>query len=208
MRLIAKNLSKRFNREWIFKDLNYQFNTPGTYAIVGPNGSGKSTLLQVLWGQMVPSVGSVSFEINGLKIAQSDLFKHVAIATPYMDLIDEFTLNEMVKFHFSFKEIRDHKSLEEVIELLELNHARDKVIANFSSGMRQRLKLGLAFYSQCSALFLDEPTTNLDRKSMDWYSRHLEQVSDKKLVFIASNQDHEYPPHAHEIDILAYKKGY
>ena len=208
MRLIAKNLSKRFNREWIFKDLNYQFNTPGTYAIVGPNGSGKSTLLQVLWGQMVPSVGSVSFEINGLKIAQSDLFKHVAIATPYMDLIDEFTLNEMVKFHFSFKEIRDHKSLEEVIELLELNHAREKVIANFSSGMRQRLKLGLAFYSQCSALFLDEPTTNLDRKSMDWYSRHLEQVSDKKLVFIASNQDHEYPPHAHEIDILAYKKGY
>ena len=208
MRLIAKNLSKRFNREWIFKDLNYQFNTPGTYAIVGPNGSGKSTLLQVLWGQMVPSVGSVSFEINGLKIAQSDLFKHVAIATPYMDLIDEFTLNEMVKFHFSFKEIRDHKSLEEVIELLELNHARDKVIANFSSGMRQRLKLGLAFYSQCSALVLDEPTTNLDRKSMDWYSRHLEQVSDKKLVFIASNQDHEYPPHAHEIDILAYKKGY
>lgn len=208
MRIIVKNLSKRFNREWIFKDLNYQFNSPGTYAIVGPNGSGKSTLLQVLWGQMVPSVGSIMCELNGQEIAQSDFFKHVSIATPYMDLIDEFTLEEMVKFHFSFKEIRDNKSLEEVMELLELNHARDKSISNFSSGMRQRLKLGLAFYSKCSALFLDEPTTNLDRKSIDWYSKHLEQISDRNLIFIASNQDHEYPTHAQKIDILTYKKGY
>lgn len=125
-----------------------------------------------------------------------------------MDLIDEFTLLEMVRFHFSFKEIRDNKSLEEVMDLLELNHARDKSISNFSSGMRQRLKLGLAFYSKCSALFLDEPTTNLDRKSIDWYSKHLEQISDRNLIFIASNQDHEYPTHAQKIDILTYKKGY
>ncbi len=208
MRITAKNLSKRFNREWIFKDLNYQFNSPGTYAITGPNGSGKSTLLQVLWGQMVPSVGGIVYTLKDQEINQSEFFKHIAIATPYMDLIDEFTLFEMVKFHFSFKEIRNNKSIEEIIELLELNHARDKIISNFSSGMRQRLKLGLAFYSKCSALFLDEPTTNLDKKSIEWYSRHLKQIPNDALVFIASNQDHEYPTNAHKIDILAYKKGY
>lgn len=208
MRITAKNLSKRFNREWIFKDLNYQFTSPKTYAITGPNGSGKSTLLQVLWGQMVPSAGSIYYELDEQIIDQSDFFQHVSIATPYMDLIDEFTLLEMVKFHFSFKETRYNKSIEDVMELLELNHARDKVISNFSSGMRQRLKLGLAFYSKCNALFLDEPTTNLDRKSIDWYCKHLELVSEKNLIFIASNQDHEYPTHAQKIDILAYKKGY
>jgi ABC-type multidrug transport system ATPase subunit len=208
MRITAKNLSKRFNREWIFKDLNYEFRSPGIYAIVGPNGSGKSTLLQVLWGQMVPSTGSIIYNSNDQEIAQSDFYQHVSIATPYMDLIDEFTLLEMVKFHFSFKETRDNKTIEEVMELLELNHARDKVITNFSSGMRQRVKLGLAFYSKCSALFLDEPTTNLDRKSIDWYSKHLEQVLETNLIFIASNQDHEYPTQARKIDILTYKKGY
>jgi len=208
MRITAKNLSKRFNREWIFKDLNYEFNTSGPYAIIGPNGSGKSTLLQVLWGQMVPSVGSIVYELNEQEIAQSDFYEHVSIATPYMDLIDEFTLVEMAKFHFSFKKTRDDKSIDEVIDLLELNHAREKVIYNFSSGMRQRVKLGLAFYSKCSALFLDEPTTNLDRKSIDWYTKHLDQISDKNMIFIASNQDHEYPTHARKIDILNYKKGY
>jgi len=208
MRIIAKNLSKRFNREWIFKDLTYQFNTPGTYAITGPNGSGKSTLLQVLWGQMVPSAGSLAYEMDQKEISQSDLFKHVSIATPYMDLIDEFTLLEMVKFHFAFKEIRDSKSIEEVIMLLDLNHARDKAISNFSSGMRQRLKLGLAFYSKCQALFLDEPTTNLDKKAIAWYSEHLNQIPKETLIFIASNQESEYPPDAQKIDILAYKRGY
>ena len=74
--------------------------------------------------------------------------------------------------------------------------------------MRQQLKLGLAFYSKWSALFLDEPTTNLDRKSIDWYNSHLEQVSNNNLIFIASNQDHEYPTQAQKIDILTYKKGY
>lgn len=208
MRITAKNLSKRFNREWIFKDLNYEFTTPATYAIVGPNGSGKSTLLQVLWGQMVPSAGSIYYELNHQEIPQPDFFNHISIATPYMDLIDEFTLIEMVKFHFSFKEIRNNRSIDDLIDLFGLSHARDKAIGNFSSGMRQRLKLGLAFYSNSNALFLDEPTTNLDRKAIDWYGKHLEQVPNSTLIFIASNQDHEYPTHAHKIDILTYKKGY
>lgn len=208
MRIIVKNLSKRFNREWIFKDFSYQFTSPNTYALVGPNGSGKSTLLQILWGQMLASQGSISFENDGVEIANDQVYRHIAIATPYMDLIDEFTLTEMVKFHFKFKKTRSNLNLEEVVELLELAPAKDKMISNFSSGMKQRLKLGLAFYSQADALFLDEPTTNLDRKSIEWYQRHREQLPDKTLVLIASNQEHEYPANAQKVDILTYKKGY
>lgn len=208
MRIIVKNLSKRFNREWIFKDLSYQFSSPNTYALIGPNGSGKSTLLQILWGQMLASQGSISYEYEGRELSTDQVYKHIAIATPYMDLIDEFTLIEMVRFHFKFKKTRNNLSLEELIDLIELPHAKDKMISNFSSGMKQRLKLGLAFYSQADALFLDEPTTNLDRKSVDWYQRHREQLPDKTLVLIASNQEHEYPANAQKVDILTYKKGY
>lgn len=208
MRISAKNLSKRFNREWIFKDLTYQFTTPKTYAIIGPNGSGKSTLLQVLWGQMLPSQGKIIYENVGHVIPGDEVYKHLSIATPYMDLIDEFTLTEMIRFHFKFKKVRDNKTEEELIDLFELPQARDKAIANFSSGMRQRLKLGLAFYSMSDALFLDEPTTNLDRKSVDWYQLHREQLPKETLVIVASNQEHEYPDTAEKIDILTYKKGY
>ncbi len=208
MRISTKNLSKRFNREWIFKDLTYQFSAPQTYAIIGPNGSGKSTLLQVLWGQMLPSQGKVIYENEGHEIPGHEVYKHLSIATPYLDLIDEFTLLEMIRFHFKFKKVRNNKSEEELIDLFELPQARDKAIANFSSGMRQRLKLGLAFYSTADAIFLDEPTTNLDRKSVDWYQQQREQLPKDTLVIIASNQEHEYPASAEKIDILAYKKGY
>jgi ABC-type multidrug transport system ATPase subunit len=208
MRISTKNLSKRFNREWIFKDLTYQFSASKTYAIIGPNGSGKSTLLQVLWGQMLPSQGKVVFENEGHEIPGDEVYKHLSIATPYLELIDEFTLLEMIRFHFKFKKVRDNKTEEELIDLFELPQARDKAIANFSSGMRQRLKLGLAFYSTSEAIFLDEPTTNLDRQSVDWYQQHREKLPKETLVIIASNQEHEYPASAEKIDILTYKKGY
>ncbi|MBI1770467.1 MAG: ABC transporter ATP-binding protein [Bacteroidetes bacterium] len=212
MNVIANNLGKRFNREWVFRNFNYEFESGKTYAITGPNGSGKSTLMQVLWGQMHPSEGSVDYltsplssgEGTGVRSDQSEVYKSVSIAAPYMDLIDEFTLEEMVRFHFKFKKSR--LPIEVVIEKIGLNSSNQKIIASFSSGMRQRLKLALAFYSESDLLFLDEPCTNLDKKSMEWYVNHLEQVPSTMTVFIASNQEHEYPSSANKIDILVYKQ--
>jgi ABC-type multidrug transport system ATPase subunit len=199
MKVVAENLGKRFNREWVFRNLNYEFNSGNCYVITGPNGSGKSTLMQVLWGQMQPSVGSVKYSVPD----PSEIFKSVAIATPYMDLIEEFNLEEMINFHFKFKKCRI--PVEEVLRKSELESSRLKSISSFSSGMRQRLKLALAFYSGCQLLFLDEPCTNLDKKSIEWYHSNLSRVPRETLVFIASNQEIEYPATAAKIDILAYK---
>lgn len=204
MKIEVKDLSKRFNREWIFKNLSFQF-TENTYAIVGPNGSGKSTLLQILWGQMLPSKGEISYTQNDKLISVDEVYQHVAIATPYLELIDEFTLTEMVDFHFRFKKPRQKKNTKELLERFELSHAHDKTIANFSSGMRQRLKLGLAFNSNVDILFLDEPTTNLDKKAIAWYQQQLAALPSETMVLIASNQEHEYPATATKLDILNYK---
>ena len=199
MKIVTENLGKRFNREWVFRNLSCQFTSGNSYAITGPNGSGKSTLMQVLWGQMQPSAGS----LNYASLDPSEVFKSVAIATPYMDLIDEFTLEEMIHFHFKFKKCR--LPLENVLEKTGLAASRQKAISTFSSGMRQRLKLALAFYSDCELLFLDEPCTNLDKKSIEWYHAQLHHVSPETLIFIASNQEIEYPSTSSKIDILAYK---
>ena len=212
MNIVANNLGKRFNREWVFRNFNYEFEPGKTYAITGPNGSGKSTLMQVLWGQMHPSEGSVDYltshpssgEGTGVRSDQSEIYKSVSIAAPYMDLIDEFTLEEMVLFHFKFKKSR--LPIEVILKKIELHSSNQKVISSFSSGMRQRLKLALAFYSESDLLFLDEPCTNLDKKSIEWYVTNLAQVSPDMTAFIASNQEHEYPASANKIDILAYKQ--
>lgn len=205
MTIVAENLGKRFNREWIFKKLNFTFEASNTYAIVGPNGSGKSTLMQVLWGQVPQSTGSIGYVANGKSIPMEEYFRHVSIAAPYMELIEEFTLEEMIKFHFKFKKPANNYSTIDIMDHLALTHARSKQISNFSSGMKQRLKLGLAFLSETATLFLDEPTSNLDKKSIEWYQINLKEWSRSRLTLIASNVDYEYPENAQKIDLLSFK---
>ncbi len=205
MTIIAENLCKRFNREWVFRNFSYAFAPGECYAITGPNGSGKSTLMQLLWGQVPPSFGSVSYQVGGEKLPLEEVYKEVSIATPYMELIEEFTLLEMVRFHYRFKKVRDGLRPLELIDQWGLGHAADKMIANFSSGMKQRLKLGLAFYTDTAMLFLDEPTTNLDKKSIDWYQSTLGKSPATRLVLVASNQSHEYPEEAVKLDLMGFK---
>ena len=205
MRITADKLGKRFNREWIFRNLDFTFEPGKTYAITGANGSGKSTLLQILWGQLPQSTGEIKYEWDNKEVPLTEIYNHLSIATPYMDLIDEFSLSEMVKFHFKFKKVRDNRSVEELIERMELTHARDKLISNFSSGMKQRLKLALAFFSDTPLIFLDEPSTNLDKKSTQWYLEHLLGLPKECLVLIASNQEHEYPANSIKLDITRFK---
>lgn len=204
----VSDLSKRFNREWIFKGLNYSFTSGNTYAITGPNGSGKSTLLQVLWGQVPPSSGKLTYQSSNKEVEIENLHQHLSIATPYMDLIDELTLTEQLKFHFSLRKIRYGLTLNEAIERMYLTTARDKFIGNFSSGMKQRVKLALAFFTEADIVFLDEPGTNLDKQAFGWYLEEFSRLPNDIISVIASNQQAEYPENASKIDILSFKPGY
>jgi ABC-type multidrug transport system ATPase subunit len=198
-------LGKRFNKEWIFKNLSREFHSGKTYAITGPNGSGKSTLLQVLWGQMPPSTGTITYRSKDGHISMENIYKHLAIATPYMDLIEEFTLMEQLRFHFSVKKVRNGLSHDEIADNMYLSHARNKYLSNFSSGMRQRVKLGLAFFSDVDILFLDEPGTNLDEQAFHWYRDQLTKIAPRTLIFIASNNPDEYPPQTEHLNIQDFK---
>jgi len=206
MTISVSNLGKRFNQEWIFKGLTTEFKSGNTYAITGPNGSGKSTLMQVLWGQVPASEGTITYSIDNLEIPHDEVFQHIAIATPYMDIVEEFTLKEQVEFHFKFKNPAMGFSLATIIEKMQLGDSGNKPISQFSSGMRQRLKLGLAMFSEFKLLFLDEPTTNLDGISADWYKQQLAEIAGKKLVFIATNQPSDYPEGIPIISLVDLKK--
>lgn len=207
MTLAAENLSKRFNREWIFRNFSFVF-APGHYAITGPNGSGKSTLLQLLWGQVPASGGILQYSEGGNSIPIEQVFRHLTLAAPYVDLIEELTLEEILNLHFSFKRARGNKSTLELAEMMQLSHARHKQVGHFSSGMKQRLKLGLALFSDVPMIFLDEPTTNLDKNATAWYWDQFNSLPPKTTVFIGSNSEAEYPGHATKINLSDYKGGY
>jgi ABC-type multidrug transport system ATPase subunit len=123
-----------------------------------------------------------------------------------MDLIEEFTLAEQIDFHFRMKSIRSGVNKEDLINILYLENSRDKYISNFSSGMKQRLKLGLAFYSAIDVILLDEPGTNLDEQAFAWYLKEFAGLPAQTTVIVASNNKSEYPENAEIINIQMYKR--
>jgi ABC-type multidrug transport system ATPase subunit len=186
----AHQLGKKFRNEWIFRNVNADFVSGQVYAFTGSNGSGKSTLLQVLSGFVPTNEGQIIYTIDNQPFDSDNIHQQIAIAAPYLELIEEFTLAESIDFHQKFKPLKG--SIEEFIDFVELPKARNKAIKFFSSGMKQRLKLGLAFWSNSPILLLDEPTSNLDAQAIRWYLDNVQNHSIDRLTIIASNQPNEY----------------
>lgn len=205
MKIILENLGRRFNKEWIFKDIDYVFSQGQQYAILGPNGSGKSTLLSVLLGSLTPSEGKLTY-LNEKEILPEHIFNSISLAAPYLDLVEEFTLQETIDFHFQFKKYQPGFNAAAVLDLLALSKAEDKPLKYFSSGMKQRTKLVLAFCTDTPILVLDEPTSNLDAQGNDWYLSLIEKFAKDRLLLVGSNQSYEYDFCKHQLNILDYKK--
>lgn len=191
MSLSLINIAKRFKKDWVFRNVNYEFEIPGTYVIKGSNGSGKSTFLKLISSYLSPSEGNVELSIDSKDISVEDWPKQLAYAAPYFELIEEMFLEEFVEFYIQFKPLRVGISKDELIRIAYLEGSRNKQIKNFSSGMKQRLRLALAWLSDVSIILLDEPTANLDRKGIDWYQNLAKQYSKGKLIIVCSNNIEE-----------------
>lgn len=185
-------VSKRYIKEWIFKDINITLLPNNYYAILGHNGSGKSTLLQIIAGSLSPTKGTITYKKNHQPINNQNIFLYQSIAAPYMELIEEFTLLETINFQAKFKPFLPNIIPNTLPELLLLENAKHKLIKHFSSGMKQRLKIGLAIFANTPLLFLDEPTSNLDADGINWYKHLIQNYTQNRLVCIASNQPYEY----------------
>lgn len=205
MKISLEHIGRRFNREWIFRDINYEFESGSSYAVLGANGAGKSTLLQIISGSLSSSEGKISYLQGDTPIDQEKVFIHLSMAAPYLELIEEFTLTELIDFHFRFKKYRKGLNRKGVIELLGLKNSEFKAIKYFSSGMKQRVKLALAFCSDTSILLLDEPASNLDQQGLEWYQSMASTLSSDRLLIICSNQEQEYSFCNHKLNIADYK---
>lgn len=205
MQIEVRNLSKKFYREWIFRGVSLIMKKGETYVFTGPNGSGKSTLMLTLAGMLPPTQGEIFYSNAQQTIANDDFYKYQSIVAPYVELIEEYTLAELLDFHLSFKAPLPMYNSKDILRSMYLENAKHKYIKQFSSGMKQRLKLGLAFYVQSPVLFLDEPCSNLDHQGIQWYRNEVQQVLKNKLIIICSNQPYEYDFSKNIINIEQYK---
>ena len=203
MDIILNNLGKRFQYNWIFRNLSLHIPQNNSLAIIGNNGSGKSTLLKCISGILPYNEGDIIYKDNKSIIQPAEVYKQITSAAPYLELIEELTLDELFDFHQNFKSISI--SLEEFKNLTLLQSTKNKLIRDFSSGMKQRIKLGLAIYSNSNCLLLDEPTSNLDTQGIDWYLQAINGVLNTKTIIISSNMNYEYDFCNKEINLFDFK---
>ena len=205
MKIELSNAGKRFNREWIFRKADLEFNSSNSYAITGPNGSGKSTLLQCIGGMLQFSEGAIQYFVDGTPLASEQVYKQVSFCAPYLDVIEEMTLVEFLQFHNQFKAFIDNFSIPWIIEEIGLKEAIEKPIRFYSSGMKQRVKLAQAIFSDASVVLLDEPCSNLDAKGIMLYHSLIEKYCKGRLVIVCSNDEVEYSFTNERLSVLEYK---
>jgi len=221
MKISLTDSGKRFNRDWIFRHFTYTFEEGQSYAITGPNGSGKSTLLQVLSGAMMINEGKIEYglpdgrrpmESSNLKTASGQqtvnndsIYRQVSICAPYLEVVEEMTLREFLDFHLDFKPFLTGITTEKIISILGLEKAAGKQIRYYSSGMKQRVKLGQAVFSDTAIVLLDEPCTNLDTAGIELYHQLISDYRKDRLVVVSSNDEVEYKFCNTRININDYK---
>ncbi|MFV0607424.1 MAG: ATP-binding cassette domain-containing protein [Niabella sp.] len=205
MKIVLTNAGKRYNRDWIFRNLNAEFKSGNAYAITGTNGSGKSTLLQALSGAISFNEGACQWVLQEKNITAENIYQYNSICAPYLEVVEEMTLSEFFQFHSKFKPLIDHISVKDIIEETGLHLAGQKKINQFSSGMKQRVKLAQCILSDCPVVLLDEPCTNLDAPGITQYRYLINKYCKNRLVIVSSNDAVEYDFCNHIIDIQQYK---
>jgi ABC-type multidrug transport system ATPase subunit len=202
MEIILHQAGKRYNFNWIFKSIDLQITSGSRWVFMGSNGSGKSTLLQLVSGSTMLSDGNIRWKLNETEVSQEEVYRHISIAAPYLELIEEFTLEEHLKFHFSVKPPIDQLSIPEILEISGLKSKAHLNVGYFSSGMKQRLKLLLAILSDSSLLLLDEPLSNLDKDAGRWYLQMIEKYGRNRTIVVCSNSvDEEFRFCNHQINM-------
>ena len=190
-------IAKRYNKEVLFKGFDYTFDTNSKYVLTGSNSSGKSTLLKIIGGAISPTSGDIHYSLLDPK---EQLF---SFCSPEMHLLDDYTVGELFELHFQFK--KPKISIKEQIENANLKSFLNKKYSELSSGLKNKVKLCLAVFTDTPALLLDEPCTNFDQANSDWYNAVIKDFCQDQLIIVASNQEIEYQFCTKRINLHHYK---
>ncbi len=191
MEIKAAGLGKSYGEKRVFRDIGFGVKDGQSLAIIGPNGSGKTTLIKILCGLIRPSEGILNYYGNGMELRPDDIFSHIGLVGPYLELYEELTAWENVQFFMRMRNLKNiGDQVNELFKFFKLSGREQDPVKTYSSGMRQRLKYIAALLHNPAILFLDEPTANLDIQGIESVYQVMEEQKRNKILIIATN-DHD-----------------
>jgi heme exporter protein A len=209
IKLICNNLEKKFINKTIFTNLSFELTNKSSLAITGKNGTGKSTLIKILANFIKETKGKYSLSINDKEIPREKFYTQLGLMAPYLMLYDELTGYENLEFFYGLMGSKNGDAKDRIKYLLEkvnLYHRRNDLVKNYSTGMKQRLKLAFANLKNPLILLLDEPRTYLDTEGIDAVYKIAEQQKENGILIIATNESEDTNLCEEKINIEDFKK--
>ena len=194
IRIVFSEVAKRFDERVVFRSVAGEAAPGEVLAVTGPNGSGKSTLLAILSGLLRPTKGSILYlQGDGSELERATWRQVLGAVAPAMSVYEELDAMENLRFFARVRGLRDADvRCLSCLERVGLDPDRHTLVAGFSTGMRQRLKIAQAMLHRPEVLFLDEPGSNLDPEGRVWLEGWVlaEQAAGTTVV-LATNDPRE-----------------
>lgn len=191
MKITVNNLGKRYGFKFVIRKVNFTVFNGEIFGLSGRNGAGKSTILQMVSGYLSPSEGSITYEINQKSVSRENMYHHLSYTAPYIDLPPKLTIEELFNHYKIFKKT-SVEHCNDFLQFCNINEKGDKFIENFSSGMKQKIALGLNLITTSDLVLLDEPTSYLDAHAKEWFYEKLLLQKGTKTIIVASNDKDDF----------------
>jgi heme exporter protein A len=190
--LKINNLTRRFGHRSVLRDIDFKCGSGTSLCITGPNGSGKSTLLKIIAGLLAPSSGSITLSIDGKETTAEAKRRSIRLVSPEMNLYDELTGSENLLFLTSVSGVPASRAkIDGMLDSVGLSDRGGDFFGEYSSGMKQRLKLASALMSDPLLLLLDEPSSNLDDDGKELVYHVMEEQKSRGILVYATNERDE-----------------
>ena len=195
MKLVVKNLTKKFNYTIAVKAINFQIEKNSTLGLLGPNGCGKTTSIGMMLGLITPTVGQIFIdELNLEPKNRIKLLSKMNFASPYIELPKKLTVKQNLEVYARLYGVKEIDSrIDEMTEELNLSNFLEKKTGELSSGQKNRVALAKSLINKPNLLFLDEPTASLDPDVGDFVREYLENYKKKNelTILLASHNMRE-----------------
>jgi gliding motility-associated transport system ATP-binding protein len=188
--IVADQLTKWYGPRLAVDHVSLQVEAGEVMGLLGPNGSGKTTILRILTGYLLPSSGTA--RIAGLDVVDDALAARAQVGYVPEDvpLYGWMGVREFLTFMARLKGLAGQaatRSVEAVIERLDLGHVRRILIGKLSRGYRQRVAVAQALLGNPALLILDEPTNGLDPRQIIEMRGHIRALAGERTVLVTSH---------------------